>query len=280
MSTPFELRRPAHLSSPLIVSIPHCGVEVPSEVARGFASAAVANLPDTDWHLGRLYAFAEALGAATLSARYSRYVVDLNRPLDAAPLYPGRFETGLLPLQTFTGEAIYRRGRAPDEAERARRVEAYYRPYHDALQALLDEARAQFGYALLFEAHSIPSELPLLFEGRLPDAVVGDAQEQSAHPALSEALCAALRGGEEGSVALKVARNHPFKGGWNTRHYGRPSEGVHALQLELSQRGYMIEGPPFRYDSRRAEALIPILRRALQALLEVGARQLAPSGGP
>lgn len=263
---PFHIRPPEGEATPLIVSIPHTGTELPDEIA-GRLTVAGRVLADTDWHLHDLYDFAPALGATTIFARYSRYVVDLNRPPDAAPLYPGRFETTLVPATTFDGEPLYGGGDAPDDGEIARRREAYFAPYHARLEALLEETRARFGYALLFDAHSIRSTVPSLFEGRLPDLVLGTADGRAAAAPIAEAVAAS-----NAASGLGHAVDRPFKGGYITRRYGRPKEHVHALQLEMAQDLYMDEAPPFSYRPDLATRLRPVLRAALSTFLEAADR--------
>lgn len=266
---PYFVREPEGAAVPLLVSIPHCGTEVPEDLRGRLASDAVRALPDTDWHLEKLYLFAARLGAKTIHARYSRYVVDLNRAPDSRPLYPGRFETSLVPVRTFHGEPLYRDGEAPDEAEVKARREAYWLPYHRRLREELEALRARFGYALLFDAHSIQSEVPTLFEGRLPDLVLGTADGASAAPALVKAVEAVHE-----SSGLGHATNHPFKGGYITRTYGLPAERIHALQLEMAKALYMNEGPPFEWNETKAERLEPVLEETLKAFLASAARHL------
>lgn len=265
----FEVREPAEGADavPLLVSIPHTGTELSEGLAERLVDDEVRALPDTDWHLHRLYDFVPELGARTIYARYSRYVVDLNRPADGHALYPGRHETGLVPTADFDGKALYRPGAEPDDAERAARTDRYWRPYHAAIESELSLLRAQFGYALLFDAHSIRSEVPQFAEGALPGLMLGDADGSSADPSMSRAVLDVHHASGLGS-----AHNAPFKGGWITRCFGRPAEHVHALQLEMSQRLYMVEGPPFAWSEERAEALRPWLRRTLGAFVEAAAQ--------
>lgn len=262
----FTLLEPAAAPVPLLVSIPHTGTDVPAELVGRFVSPGARGLPDTDWHLHELYAFAPELGATVLHARASRYVVDLNRPRDAQPLYPGRVETGLVPTRTFAGEALYAAGDEPDDAEIAQRVRDWWDPYHTQLAQELERLRARFGYALLFDAHSITSVVPDFFEGELPGLVLGDARGTSADPSLS----AAVRAVHE-RATFSSSHNQPFRGGMITRTYGRPAEHVHALQLEMAQRLYMDEAPPFTLDAERAAALQPVLRDSLRAYIQAGA---------
>lgn len=267
---PFHVRPPTAPAVPLLLSIPHTGVEVPAALRARFASPAVADLPDTDWHLHELYDFAPALGATTVFARYSRYVVDLNRPRSQAKLYPGQAETELVPTRTFAGTPIYRSGDEPTAAEIEHRVATYWQPYHDQLAAELARLHATFGYALLFDAHSIVGFVPRLHPTPLPDLMLGDVDGTSCAGALSDAVLARLSGS-----TFTAHRNFRFKGGFITRSFGDPGRGVHALQLEMSQRVYMNEDPPSPVDPARAARLRPVLRDALFAFLAAGRRARA-----
>ncbi len=268
--TPFSIRRPEAGAVPLLVSVPHTGTSLTEGLAARFSGETVRALPDTDWHLDRLYAFVPRLGATLLCARMSRYVIDLNRDPQGRSLYPGRFETELIPTRTFDGEPIYRPGEMPGPEERADRLERYYRPYHEALRRLLDEFVDRFGYALLFDAHSIRSHVPRLVPEPIPDLILGDGGGSACPPL----IVTAVRSVHEASP-YESAYNAPFRGGYITRHYGRPGERVAALQLEMAQRLYMEEAPPFRYDAGRAAALQPVLEETLRAYVEAGVRWAA-----
>lgn len=259
---PYRIRQPRVPRTPLLVSIPHCGTALPDGLGERFASDTIRALPDTDWHLDRLYDFADDLGATTILARYSRYVVDLNRPRRSEALYPGRFETAVVPTRSFDDEAIYAEGESPDDAERVRRLDLYWQPYHDRVAHELATRKAEFGYALLFDAHSIRSFVPALHPERLPALMLGDVDGTSCDPRIGAAVLDAHR--ESG---LTWQANRPFKGGFITRCFGAPADGVHALQLEMSQRLYMDENPPFEYGEELAARLVPTLRATLRAFL-------------
>ena len=247
-------------STPLVISLPHVGRGLPADIAARMTPAARA-VPDTDWNVERLYAFARPLGCAWLQPGLSRYVVDLNRPPDDAALYPGQVSTGLCPTQSFDGVALYCAAE-PDAAEIAARREQYWAPYHAALRALLDAAIARHGYSVLLDAHSIRAEVPRLFAGRLPDINVGTNAGASCAPALSTAVMARLaRQAAFGSVL-----DGRFKGGYITRHYGQPARGVHALQIELVQAAYMDESGS-DFDALRAAPLVAVLEDVVGALL-------------
>ena len=248
---------------PLLVSLPHDGSEIPGHFAARMTDEA-RGAPDTDWHVSRLYAFArDELGASLLVPRYSRYVVDLNRPPDDTSLYPGQNTTGLCPARCFSGRDVYREGAAPDEEEVRERVDRYWRPYHAALSAELGRLRDAHGRVSLWEGHSIRgSDLPFLFEGRLPDLNLGTAGGASCRPSIQAALEAVLAS----QADYDWVCNGRFRGGYITRHYGRPDHGVDAVQLETSQRTYMDEATG-DYDETRASRLQPLLRRLLEAMV-------------
>jgi len=250
-------------SLPLLISIPHVGMRIPDDIAAAMTPAA-QRTEDCDWHLDRLYGFARDLGASILMPVNARYVIDLNRPPDGANLYPGQDTTGLLPVDTFDRVPLYRDGHLPDEAEVARRRDAYWKPYHDALAAQLAALKAKHGKVLLWEAHSIRSHVPRFFEGRLPDFNFGTSNGASAVAGLGEALAAVV---EQDGRYTAIA-NGRFKGGYITRQYGQPIEGVHAVQLELTQITYMEEQMPYAYDERLAAQVEPLLKTLVQTALE------------
>lgn len=247
---------------PLLISMPHVGTHLPAALRPRLSEAAL-QLPDTDWHLERLYDFADALGASVLVATHSRYVVDLNRPPDDQNLYPGQDTTGLCPVDTFDKAPLYRQpGDGPDAAEIAARRDAIWRPYHASLDAELARLKARFGRVALWDAHSIRSVVPRFFDGRLPDLNLGTAGGASCDPGLAARLLDIARDSEFSAVL-----NGRFKGGHITRRYGDPAGGVHAVQLEMAQITYMDETPPFDYRPDRARQVQPVLRRLLEAVL-------------
>lgn len=248
---------------PLLVSLPHDGADIPPALASRMTDCA-RRAPDTDWHVSRLYAFArDVLGASLLVPRWSRYVVDLNRPPDDTSLYPGQNTTGLCPTRCFSGDNVYRDGETPTAAEIRSRVDTYWRPYHAALDAELRRLRDAHGRVVLWEGHSIRgSGLPFLFDGRLPDLNLGTSCGASCSPALQGALEQVLGA----QSTFDWVANGRFKGGYITRHYGRPGAGVDAVQLETSQRTYMDE-PTWAYDEVRAARLQPVLEALLRASL-------------
>ena len=250
--------------TPLLLSFPHDGRQLPDSISERMTAAGRA-LRDTDWYIARLYEFASELGASKLVANYSRYVVDVNRPVNDEALYPGQLATGLCPTQTFAGDNIYRDGDVPAD-EVAERVETYWRPYHYRLQAALDELRAKHGYALLWDAHSIESRVPRLFDGELPALNIGTYGGRSCDGALEAAI-----DGVAGSSPFSSVLNGRFQGGFITRYYGDPARRVHAVQLEIAQRVYMDETAR-AFDESRAARLRDTLRHMLTTLMQSAKR--------
>lgn len=251
-------------SAPLLISLPHDGVAIADDLVSRLTDSA-RRVPDTDWHVARLYDFARDLGASMLVPRYSRYVVDLNRPPDNASLYPGQNSTGLCPLVEFSGAPIYREGEEPSASEIEARVERYWRPYHQALADELQRIHREHGRCVLWEGHSIRSVVPFLFEGRLPDFNLGTAGGHSCSVALRDRLAGVL----EAQADYSYVVDGRFKGGYITRHYGRPQHGIEAIQLELAQVNYMDE-ESFLFDSERASETRAVIHRLLEAALEAG----------
>jgi N-formylglutamate deformylase len=258
--------------SPLIISVPHAGTAVPQELAPRLTPMAL-DLPDTDWHVARLYDFAPALGATMIVARYTRYLIDLNRPPDDAALYSGSAQTGLCPLQSFSGERLYRDGTDKLLAsEISQRREQYWQPYHDALRLRLEDTRRTFGFALLLDAHSIRSVVPRLFSGRLPDVNVGTFDGRSCAGAIRTALRRQL----EAAPRFTHVFDGRFKGGYITRHYGQPTNGQHALQIELAQSSYMDEDGA-SYDEEQAARLRETLHGILVSLVSLSLASARPT---
>jgi N-formylglutamate deformylase len=249
-------------TAPLLISIPHMGTYIPPTISKRLTAPA-QRLPDTDWHLDRLYEFAKGLGASVLQATHSRYVVDLNRPPDNANLYPGQDTTGLCPVDLFDSSPLYLAGQAPSEAEILERREAIWRPYHHQLQVELARLRHLYPKVVLWDAHSIRSQVPRFFEGQLPDLNLGTANGSSCSAALADELLG-LAAGNEGTTAVLNGR---FKGGYITRCYGNPDQGIHAVQLEMTQRCYMDETWPFAWQADRAARVQPVLMRMIRACI-------------
>ncbi len=253
--------------SPLILSLPHSGTALPDGLRRRLTELG-RTLPDTDWHIDRLYAFAENLPATSVTATFSRYVIDPNRDPEGSSLYPGRATTDLVPTTTFAGDPLYLDGEAPDAAEIAQRRHTFFDAYHRALAEQIERVKAKHGLALLYDCHSIRSFVPRLFPGELPALNLGTNDGRSCASALQEALEAAMAESPYSHVT-----NGRFKGGWITRRYGNPAENVHAVQMELAQSAYMHEDPPYAFDHDKAQALQPTLLGLLETMLAFGENQ-------
>lgn len=253
-------------TTPLLVSIPHAGTEVPPDIF-GRLDEAAKGLPDTDWHVDRLYDFARGLGASVITARYSRYVIDLNRPPDNENLYPGQASTGLVPADLFDGRPIYLDDIGPDMAETFQRVDDYWRPYHGALREELARLKARFGHAVLWDAHSIRSTVPRLFDGTLPALNLGTNGGESCDEGLIGRIVDIAREAER-DLGFSHVLNGRFKGGYITRNTGDPESGIHAIQLEMSQAVYMDEDPPYTYRPDLAARITPVLAAFLETCID------------
>jgi len=258
----------------LIVTFPHTGTEIPPDVEERMVSPWLAR-KDADWWIDNLYDFAAELGATTIRTRISRSVIDVNRDPSGVSLYPGHATTGLCPVESFDGEPIYREGLAPDAIETARRIETYFTPYHSAIEQEIARLRER-GPLVLYDAHAIRSVIPRLFDGPLPTFNIGSFEGRSCAPQITEALAA-----RAAASPFDYVVNGRFKGGWTTRHYGRPLDGIHAVQMELACRGYMADPPgpidgsnwPSPYEPERAATLRAILNGMLRACLDFAGEQ-------
>ena len=253
-------------TTPLLISLPHGSTYIPPAIADRLTPAA-KQTPDTDWHVGRLYDFADSLGAGTIAATHSRYVIDLNRDPEGNQLYKNANNTELCPISTFELERLYLPDEEPTAKEITSRIEQYWTPYQRKLRAELTSLKNRFGIAVLFDGHSIKSEVPRFYDGRIPDLNLGSANGNSAAPELAELAFAALLGRDYSAVW-----DDRFTGGYITRQYGDPAGGVHALQLELTWRNYMNE-KNFRYEPERAERLKPLLKNLLQQIVDWAEKQ-------
>ena len=255
--------------APLVLAFPHTGTDIPADIEARFASPELAR-KDADWWIDRLYAFAADMGATMVRTRVSRSVIDVNRDPSGASLYPGQATTGLCPTETFDGEPLYRPGEEPDAADIDERKTRWFRPYHNALSAELDRLREVHGRVVLYDCHSIRSVIPRLFDGELPHFNIGTYNGTTCAPELQKRMEKACD-----ASAFSRVTNGRFKGGWTTRHYGRPAKDYHAIQMELACRGYLDEpiGPdpdpwPVPFDPDYARPMIAILTRVIQACLE------------
>lgn len=247
-------------NSPLVLGLPHTGTDIPDDCLARLNDTGRA-MADTDWHIHQLY---DELVPDVTSVRtpFHRYVIDANRDPSGASLYPGQNTTGLCPTTDFDGLPIYRTGAEPDAAEVERRRIAYHAPYHAALAAELERVKTIHGFAILYDCHSIRSHIPFLFDGTLPDFNIGTNNGTTCAPEIAARAWEILKKAKGYTAVL----NGRFKGGWTTRHYGQPADGVHAIQMELTQSAYLaFEAPPWTYDLSRADKL----RVHLTSILEI-----------
>ncbi len=247
-------------STPLLVSVPHDGRILPEFIEKRMTPAG-RDIPDTDWHVAKLYDFVRELGASMLVANCSRYVVDLNRPPDDAALYAGQVSTGICPGKTFAGDDLYTDAGTVGAAETEERISTFWSPYHQFIETKLIALRQQFGYALLWDAHSIPSQVPRLFDGELPVLNIGTNDGDSCSPIIADDVFGVATSSDYDSVM-----NGRFKGGYITRHHGDPQNNLHAIQLEIAQRAYMDEDTR-EYDEAKAGKLRNTLRSLLESFL-------------
>jgi N-formylglutamate deformylase len=262
MAQPFIITPAKNKAVPILLSVPHCGTEFPPELATSYKPELSKAPDDTDWFVDKLYDFASEMGIVVISARYSRWVIDLNRDPQSKPLYnDGRIITGLCPTTNFLGDNLYTDERSEiGAAEIERRLAAYYRPYHAQIQAMLDSLKNEFENVLLWDCHSIRQLVPTIYNTKFPDLILGDADRSSASSALIDYAMTTLKQGK-----YSISHNHPFKGGYITRHFGAPESGQHALQLEMTKINYM-DDSEIHYDKGRAENMRALLAKTLETV--------------
>jgi N-formylglutamate amidohydrolase len=262
---PYHVIKPARGLMPILLSVPHCGTSFPAELKDQYKPQLAQSPDDTDWFVQQLYNFASDLGITLIHATFSRWVIDLNRDPQSKPLYTdGRIITALCPTTTFFGVPIYVDERKEvEEHEVERRVELYYKPYHQKIQELLNELKDTFGTVLLWDCHSIRQQVPTIHKEKFPDLILGDADGTSASPGLIETAIRSLE-----SAGYQFSHNYPFKGGYITRHFGKPDEHQHALQLEMTKVNYMDDAEK-TYHEGRSEKMRGVLRQTLGNLVEV-----------
>ncbi len=261
----YSINKATSFEVPILISVPHCGTAFPDDLKSQYKSKLISAPDDTDWFVDVLYDFAPSLGITMITANYSRWVIDLNRDPQSKPLYSdGRIITALCPATTFLGESLYKDERKEvDVAEVNRRVALYYKPYHQQIESLLQQRKEKFGKVLLWDCHSIRQLVKTIQQDKFPDLILGDADGTTASPGLIETALSTLDHG-----AYSIQHNHPFKGGYITRHFGKPSENQHALQLEMTKVNYMDDGET-KYDQVRAEKMRVVLKEVFENLIDV-----------
>jgi N-formylglutamate deformylase len=250
-------------NKPILLSMPHVGTQLQDDVLQ-YLTEDAKKLPDTDWHLDRLYDFADELGLHIIKPNYSRYVVDLNRYLDGAALYPSANNTELCPLTTFDFLPIYRKGFHLTDEEIQQRINNYWLPYHTKIQQMLGKLKQRYGIAVLFDAHSIRSQVPRFFTGTLPELNIGTYDGKSCAGELAQTVYRTL----SQQAAHAVVLNERFKGGYITRAYGNPADNIHSIQLEISQKIYMQETFPYNYEEGKAASVKNLLRTVMRHIMD------------
>ena len=264
MNQVFNIVHPKGNPVPVLLSVPHAGTAFPPKEKALYKPELIVRPDDTDWFVDQLYDFAPEIGITMIVARYSRWLIDLNRDPQSKPLYEdGRMITGLTPIQDFKGNSIYREAEfEPDEAEVARRIQLYYQPYHDQIRQVLHSMQAAYGHVLFWDAHSIRRYVRSIQPGPFPDLTLGSNDEKSAHPRLIQQALHSLQSGP-----YSLTHNHPFKGGQLTRSFGQPGKGIHALQLEMAKELYM-DDAELNYHPQRANQMRELLKRTLSDLID------------
>jgi len=264
MIEPFVIIEPKTKKVPFVLSVPHCGTDFPEELKGDFKPEMMAAPDDTDWFVHELYNFASEMGITIIHAKYSRWIIDLNRDPKSTPLYnDGRIITGLTTSTDFFGNDIYvSEDKIPNQQEVERRLTTYYWPYYAKIEALLNERITQFGKVLLWDAHSIRKSVPTIQKEDFPDMILGNNDETTADPKIISTALNNLRSGD-----FEISHNTPFKGGYITRSFGNPEKNIHALQLEMNKILYM-NNYELKFDENRANKVRVILKRTFNSLIQ------------
>lgn len=258
---PFEIIDPKKLIVPIIVSVPHCGTQIPENIRDEYDAEMISSIDDTDFFVDQLYDFVGELGIKMIRAKYSRWVIDLNRNAESQPLYDdGRVITALCPTTDFNDKSIYK-SEGPDQKEVDRRIEIYYKPYYKQIEAELTDLQKKFKHVLFFDAHSIRQFVPGIRDDKFPDLILGDVDEKSADASLINVATQNLSTSD-----FSFQHNQPFKGGNLTRTFGKPHMNIHALQLEMSKLVYM-DDKEINYHPKRAEKIRSVLLKTFQQLI-------------
>ncbi len=264
MQKPYKIFKAEGGLIPIILSVPHAGTAFPKALKNKYNKRLQQQIDDTDWFVDKLYKFARKMGITIIKAKYSRWVIDLNRDPESTPLYDdGRIITGLTPSTDFFGNSIYRKKKfIPDANEINRRLEAYYWPYYKKIESLLEARKTQFGKALLWDAHSIRAFVPTIRKDKFPDLILGNNDGKTAHSKLTNTVLSGLKTG-----SYQVNINTPFKGGHITRYFGKPENNIHALQLEMNKILYM-DDRELNFDKTRANQMRQVLKTTLEGLIQ------------
>lgn len=263
MSNPFYIVEPKGKKVPIILSVPHCGTEFPIEIKETYLDAQLKSMDDADWFVNSLYNFVSEMGITMIFAKYHRWAIDLNRDVKSTPLYnDGRLITGLCSTTDFFGNPIYKATQEPTQKEINRRLDTYFWPYYKKIEELLTECKSEFGQALLWDAHSIRKSVPAIQKEDFPDMILGNDNQTTASQKLIDIALSTLKQGK-----FQVNHNTPFKGGHITRYFGKPQNGINALQLEMNKVLYMDDSET-KFDEFRANKMRSVLKPVFERLIE------------
>ena len=264
MKPPYKIYTAKGNLVPIILSVPHAGTKFPKALKNKYNKQMQQQIDDTDWFVDKLYRFAQKMGITIIKAKYSRWIIDLNRDPKSVPLYnDGRIITGLTPTTDFFGNAIYRKKKfTPDAKEIGRRLDTYYWPYYKKIEDLLEERKAVFGKALLWDAHSIRAYVPAIRKEKFPDLILANNDGKTSHLELTNSAIKGLNTGN-----YQVNMNAPFKGGHITRYFGKPENNIHALQLEMNKVLYM-DDRELHFNKARADQMKKVLKTTLEGLIQ------------
>jgi len=263
MTKPYYIIEPKGKKVPIVISVPHCGLEIPDELKEDYVDSQLKSLDDADWFVHDLYDFASEMGITIIYAKYHHWLIDLNRDVKSVPLYnDGRLITGLCSTTDFFGNPIYKNGKVPNQKEVDRRLTTYFWPYYAKIESLLDERKAEFGEVLLWDAHSIRERVPTIQKDPFPDMILGNDNQSTASNNLIDAAFNQLCEGE-----YQINHNMPFKGGHITRYFGKPVNNINALQLEMNKVLYMDDSEK-RFDIERANKVRAMLKPVFEKLIE------------
>lgn len=264
MVHPYTIIKPQAETVPILLSVPHCGTDFPDELKDDFKPELAKSPDDTDYYVHDLYNFCSEMGITIIHAKYSRWVIDLNRDPESKALYnDGRIITALCPNTNFFGDSIYvSQDKEPNHNEVQRRLNTYYWPYYKEIENQLAQLKSQFGKALLWDAHSIRRFVPTIRKENFPDLILGNNDGLTADQSLIDIALDNL-----GKDKYGLNHNTPFKGGHITRYFGNPSNNIHALQLEMSKDLYMNHDET-EFHMARANEMRVVLKSCFRGLIE------------
>ena len=268
-----EITHPEFAPTPVLVEVPHSGLQVPADVEPQIDATPTAVLRDADMYVDQLYERAPQNGATLLVSRVSRYVVDLNRGPEevdsaAVPRHPHARHIparGVVWRARTDGTPLLRSPLTTQQF--ARRIQLYYEPYHQTLREVATELRSRHGHVVILAAHSMPSTGRRVFGGRVvrrADVVPGTCGRSTADGRIIDLIDAHFR-----QAGLSVKHDDPYRGGWTTTRYGAPKRGQHAVQIELNRALYVDErtNEIKKHDFTRLQSVLDALVHKLGRLM-------------